>query len=280
MMPRHLLPIMLIPLLCHCGLTRDVAPPPARNPAATSHLQPGQVFRDRLADGTEGPAMVVIPAGEFWMGAPEHEAGRYRDEIRQQVQVARFAMGRFEVTFAEYDRFIEATGREKPEDAGWGRGRQPAIHVSWHDATAYAAWLSAQTGEVYRLPTEAEWEYAARAGSDSAYWWGDGIGVNRANCHGCGSPHDNTRAAPVGSFEPNAFGLYDTVGNVWEWTCSAYDADYEGLEQRCRERGHGNRVFRGGAWADGPRWVRVAHRHRDSPTGYSNSRGFRLARSL
>ena len=98
------------------------------------------------------------------------------------VSVSAFAMGRYEVTFAEYDKFADATGRGKPDDRGWGRGNRPIINVNWHDATAYAAWLSTETGKEYRLPTEAEWEYAARAGTETKYWWGNEIGSNQANC--------------------------------------------------------------------------------------------------
>jgi formylglycine-generating enzyme required for sulfatase activity len=137
-----------------------------------------------------------------------------------------FAMGRYEVTFAEYDKFAQATGREKPSDQGWGRGNRPVINVSWYEATAYAKWLSQQTGQQYRLPTEAEWEYAARAGKTTKYWWGNQIGSNKANCSNssCGDRFKYT--APVGSFAPNPFKLYDTAGNVWEWVRDWYDKKY------------------------------------------------------
>ncbi|MEN8220290.1 MAG: SUMF1/EgtB/PvdO family nonheme iron enzyme [Pseudomonadota bacterium] len=133
----------------------------------------GKVFQDRLKDGSFGPEMVWIPAGSFRMGDIQgggwnSEKPVHRVSIRQG-----FAMGRYEVTFAEYDKFAEATGREKPSDLGWGRGNRPVINVSWHDAVAYTQWLSQQTGKKYRLPTEAEWEYAARAGTETKYWWGN-----------------------------------------------------------------------------------------------------------
>jgi formylglycine-generating enzyme required for sulfatase activity/tetratricopeptide (TPR) repeat protein len=226
----------------------------------TEVQQNGKVFQDRLKDGSLGPKMVWIPAGQFRMGD------------RHEVSVDGFAMSQYEVTFAEYDKFAEATGREKPDDEGWGRGNRPVINVSWHDATAYAEWLSTQTGQKYRLPTEAEWEYAARAGTETKYWWGNEIGSNKANCsnYSCGDSFKYT--APVGSFEPNPFGLYDTAGNVWEWTCSEYSSSYDGSEKSCEEH-VSLAVIRGGPWD-----VRVAGRDRYSDDSRYALVGFRLAR--
>jgi len=149
--------------------------------------------------------------------------------------------------------------------------------VSWHDATAYAKWLSQQTGQKYRLPTEAEWEYAARAGTSTAYWWGNSIGSNKANCRNnyCGDRFKYT--APVGSFAPNPFGLYDTAGNVWEWTCSEYENKYKGSEKLCKENVSLG-VIRGGSWGCGPRSVRVPHRYRGSVDYRFDYVGFRLVR--
>jgi hypothetical protein len=142
-----------------------VTPGPPKDDTAASGVIPSQhkqVFRDPLKDGGEGPEMVQIPAGEFTIGSPD-EANWDSDEgPRRRISVAGFAIGKYEVSFDEYDRFCEATGRDKPGDSGWGRGKRPVINVSWHDAAAYAQWLSAQTGKSYRLPSEAEWEYAVR----------------------------------------------------------------------------------------------------------------------
>ncbi len=163
------------------------------------------------------PEMVVIPAGRFLMGCV---SGRdcYIDEGPvHEVTVASFALSKYEVTFEEYDRFTEATGGARADDRGWGRDRRPVVNVSWEDAQAYVAWLSLETGEPYRLPSEAEWEYAARAGTETAYSWGNEIGDNRANCFNCGSRWDNGQTAPVGSFGANAWGLHDMHGNVFEW---------------------------------------------------------------
>ena len=133
----------------------------------------------------------------------------------REVTITRpFALSVHEVTFADYDRF---THPNKVADAGWGRGRRPVVYVSWDDAREHVAWLSAQTGAEYRLPSEAEWKYAARAGTTTKYGWGDDIGSNRAACSGCGSQWDREQTAPVGSFRANGFGLYDMHGNVWEW---------------------------------------------------------------
>ncbi|MCK5521795.1 MAG: SUMF1/EgtB/PvdO family nonheme iron enzyme [Thiomargarita sp.] len=199
--------------------------------------------------------MVMIPAGSFQMG--DIQGGGDSDELPVHwVSVNAFAMGRYEVTFAEYDRFADATGRGKPDDEGWGRGNRPVINVSWNDATAYTAWLSTQTGKAYRLPTEAEWEYAARAGTEKKYWWGNDIGSNQANCSGdyCGDSFEYT--ALVGSFAANPYGLYDTVGNVWEWTCSEYESSYNGKEEYCGSGDSWQPVVRGGSWYYGPGGVR------------------------
>ncbi|MDM8560053.1 SUMF1/EgtB/PvdO family nonheme iron enzyme [Candidatus Parabeggiatoa sp. HSG14] len=188
-------------------------------------------FRNTLQDGSLGPEMVWIPAGTFRMGDIQGEEEEDEQPVHD-VSVSRFAMGRYEVTFAEYDKFAEATGREKPYDYGWGRGNHPVIHISWYDAMAYAEWLSEQTGYQYRLPTEAEWEYAARAGTNTNYWWGNEIGYNRANCNDdCSDNFEGT--APIGWYTPNLFGLYDTVGNVWEWTCTLYKEQYQRIEKPC-----------------------------------------------
>jgi formylglycine-generating enzyme required for sulfatase activity len=234
-------------------------------------------FHDQLQDGSLGPEMVIIPAGHFTMGDIQG-AGYNNEQPVQEVSVGSFAISRYEITFAEYDRFVKATGHPKPDDRGWRRGNRPVINVSWEEATLYAEWLSQQTNQDYRLPTEAEWEYAARAGTSTQYSWGNEIGYNLGVCDGCGSVWDNTKTAPVGSFAPNAFGLYDTVGNVWEWTCSAYQTQYQGAEQRCATDVNSRRVIRGGSWYNWPRQVRVAVRNWRLPNFRYNGVGFRLIR--
>jgi formylglycine-generating enzyme required for sulfatase activity/tRNA A-37 threonylcarbamoyl transferase component Bud32 len=244
---------------------------------ARDKAQPGTLIRDRLQDGSYGPEMVAIPAGRFRMGDIQG-TGDDNEQPVHWVSVESFAIGHHEVTFAEYDRFAEATGREKPDDEGWGRGRRPVINVSWYDATAYAQWLSQQTGHLYRLPTETEWEYAARAGTVTPYWWGDKIKPNLAHCKGCGMEWNKT--APVSSFLANSFGLYDMSGNVREWTCSEYEDRYRGKEQLCinRQQSASYRVERGGSWAHPQKYMRVSSRYWSRPENRYNNVGFRVVK--
>ena len=243
-------------------------------------LRPGQVLRDC----EDCPEMVVMPAGSFRMGCVSGQ-DCYGDELPvHEVRVASFALGRYEVLFEEYDRFVAATGRESPDDEGWGRGGRPVIMVSWEDATAYAEWLSAETGERYRLPSEAEWEYAARAGTTTAYSWGTEIGQNRANCASCGSQWDNEQTAPAGSFAANAWGLHDMHGNVWEWVENCWHDSYARApaDGSAWTRGGdcGQRVLRGGSWSSVPGTLRSANRDGLVVVPRYDNVGFRLARTL
>ena len=196
-------------------------------PEAERALKPLASFRECAKDC---PEMVVIPAGEFMMGSPASEKGRYTNEGPQHtVMIAKpFAVSKFDVTFADWDACVSVGGCPQVSDSGFGRGTRPVINVSWDDAQQYVAWFSKMTGKPYRLLTEAEWEYAARAGSTTAYFWGDEIGKGNANCAGCGSQWDNRQTSPVGSFKPNAFGLYDMAGNVWQWVQDCYHGNYDG----------------------------------------------------
>ena len=195
---------------------------------AREALRPGRVFRDCNVC----PEMVVVPAGSFTMGSPFSEEDRFDDEgPPRRVTISEpFAVGRYEVTFAEWDACVAAGGCNgyRPDDRGWSRGQRPAINVNWDDAQAYVAWLSRETGERYRLLSEAEWEYATRAETQTRYHWGDSVVRNRANCDGCGSRLDNDRTAPVGSFPANGFRLHDMHGNVWEWVEDCWHGSYDG----------------------------------------------------
>ncbi|MDM8559208.1 bifunctional serine/threonine-protein kinase/formylglycine-generating enzyme family protein [Candidatus Parabeggiatoa sp. HSG14] len=237
------------------------------------------IIRDRLPDGSLGPEMVWIPSGQFRMGDIQGH-GDVDERPLHWVFVNSFAIGRYEVSFAEYDYFAKALGRKKPSDEGWGRGNRPVINVSWHDAIAYTNWLSQQTGQRYRLPTEAEWEYSARAGTLTQYWWGDDIGLNRANCKDCGSQWGGQETASVGSFSANPFGLYDTEGNVREWTCSEYEKKYSGKELLCitNPKSTRYRVERGGSWLHSSRYMRTTSRYKNFPENRHTNVGFRLVR--
>lgn len=227
------------------------------------------------------PEMVKLPGGPFQMGCVSSLACGDDEKPVHSVTIKPFAIGQYEVTFAEYDQFAAATGRPLPGDQGWGRGSRPVINVSWRDTVAFAQWLSKRTGKRYHLPTEAEWEYAARAGTETKYWWGDDLQQGStvwANCDGCGSTWDNKQTAPVGSFAANEFGLYDTAGNVWEWTSSRYkDYPYRDDDGREDPESGGRCVIRGGSWGYRPRYLRSANRD-GSDTGLRNDNlGFRLA---
>jgi formylglycine-generating enzyme required for sulfatase activity len=234
------------------------------------------------------PEMVRIPAGTFMMGSPESEKDWQSTEGPQrEVTIAAFEMGKYEVTFDEYDVFAKATNRKLPDDSGgWGRGKQPVINVSWQDAQAYVQWLSAQTSKKYRLPTEAEWEYAARAGTTTRYWWGDDIGNNNAVCDGCGSQWDKKQTAPVGSFKSNAFGLYDTAGNMQEWVQDCWHDNYTNAPTDGSAWGNANgdncstRMTRGGSWYSNPQDLRSAYRSTFFHVGAGIVLGFRIARDF
>ena len=227
--------------------------------------------------------MVVIPAGGFMMGSDE---GGSNEKPVHKVTIAKpFAVGKFEGTFAEWDACLVAGGcKHNPEDQGWGRGLQPVINLSWDDATKdFLPWLSRKTGKVYRLLTEAEWEYAARGGSSRKYAWGDEVGRNHANCGGCGSQWDNKQTAPVGSFEANAFGLQDMHGNVWEWVQDCYRDSYADAPSDGRSTSETpgcSRVLRGGSWYFYPGDLRAAYRFRDPSIYRGFNLGFRVARTL
>lgn len=220
---------------------------------------------------------VEIPSGSFKMGSPSGEAERLDDEKQITVQVSKFKISRYEVTFEQYDMFCEATGREKPDDNGWGRGNRPVINVSWHDAVAFAEWVGA------RLPTEAEWEYACRAGTVTPFSTGENLNTNQANYNGNNPYKDFPKGdykrmtLPVGSFEPNPWGIFDMHGNVWEW-CSDWYGPYpeKQLTDPAGPETGTSRVFRGGGWYSAAMLCRSARRYNLNPDFSYNFVGFRL----
>lgn len=268
---------------------------------------PDKSFRECIGEAKTDicPEMVVVPAGLFDMGSPdtERDAPDYdeyagpREFPQHKVTIAKpFAVSKYELTFAEWDICVEF-GDCPPRsmgaglDDGFGRGRQPAIFAGWEDAQRYVAWLSRVTGEPYRLLTEAEYEYAARGGvkPQTRYpWgdgpWGDGSGKNNANCNGCFSQWDNRQTAPVGSFAPNKFGLYDMVGNLWEWVEDCEHPNYKHAPNDGSAWITGDAcsmgVLRGGSFVSSPGDIRSAARGRATPATRQRSFGFRVARTL
>ena len=235
------------------------------------------------------PTLVPIPAGKFMMGDEDSFGAQPIHEV--SIPKA-FQMSQHEITFEQYDYFIwrmhEAglkylsTGSpvdyEYPNDQGWGRDNRPVINVSWNDAQYYANWLSKENGQQCRLPSEAEWEYAARAGTQTKYSWGDDIGKNNANCAGCGSEWDNKQTAPVGSFPPNEWDLQDMHGNVWEWVQDTWHDNYEGSPNKGEAwvKGDDSRVLRGGSWLNSPGLLRSAYRYDGTPDSRYLDVGFRV----
>jgi formylglycine-generating enzyme required for sulfatase activity len=245
-------------------------------------LEPGATFRECAKNC---PEMVVVPAGEFMMGSPANEEGRLVNEGPQhRVTIARpFAVSKFEVTFADWAACVSVGGCPHVSDSGFERGTRPVINVSWNEAQQYGAWFSKMTGRPYRLLTEAEWEYAARAGSTTAYFWGEQIGKGNANCNDCGSQWDSRQASPVGSFKPNAFGLYDMAGNVWQWVQDCTHDNYNGAptDGSAWTIGDcGRRVVRGGSWGNVPQYLRSASRDWYGAADRDFHIGFRLGRTL
>jgi formylglycine-generating enzyme required for sulfatase activity len=289
---------------------RNAAELAALMPTAASPVaDPSGVLRDRFLDGTAvGPDLVLIPTGRFQMGGTEHEHVVARKAGSQASWLARelpahwvgiersFALGRYPVTVGEWRRFVRATAWESKLDIDWSAPGfeqddwHPVVNVSWHDAQQYARWLSVMTGAPYRLPSEAEWEYACRAGSRTAFSFGDDIGTDYANydghfTYGNGVRGESRRGtSKVGSFQPNQWGLYDMHGNVWEWTQDAAHEHYDGApaDGTAWEEGGdpARRMVRGGAWLYPPRYLRSAVRNGFSAVLSNDVVGFRVARRL
>ncbi|WP_197521076.1 formylglycine-generating enzyme family protein [Bradyrhizobium icense] len=230
------------------------------------------------------PLMVIIPAGKSAMGSPEGDVGRTKGEHpRHEATIAKpFAVSKYEVTFDQWDACVAAAACPHVMDA-WGRGNMPVINVSWGDAKLFVAWLSRLTGKEYRLLTEAEWEYAARAGVKTPYSWGDEPGIGNANCSGCGGAW-TLQTAPVGSFRPNAFGLHDMEGNVWEWVEDIWHDSHEGTPANGAAKLQGGdptyRVIRGGSWHNETELVRTAIRFKRHSKVQFDTLGFRVGRTM
>ena len=255
---------------------------PANGESIAKPRAAGAVFRDC----SDCPEIVVVPAGNFRMGDLSGARDRNAKPVHRVTIPKSFGVGKYEVTFAEWLDCVSAGGcSHRPDDRGWGRGRRPVTDISWMDAKEYISWLSKKTGKSYRLLNEAEWEYMARAGSETKYPWGNIVVQNRANCHGCGSTWSAKRTSPVGQFKPNKFGIYDTVGNVWEWVEDCWHKSYKGAPgngtawiksgSKCK-----GRVLRGGSWYLKPWYTRTAVRDWNRAKVRSGNFGFRVARTL
>lgn len=255
------------------------APAPAPSQPQTTQTRTGTKAGDIFRDCPDCPELVVVPAGSFNMGS----ASEYENPVHRVTLAKPFAIGRREVTFDEWDRCVDAGGcKNRPNDRDWGRGGRPVINVSWVDAKAFVTWLSQKTGKAYRLPTEAEWEYVARAGTETTYWWGGDLGTRQANCAEC-KTGEGQKTMPTGSFKANPFGLFDTAGNAAEWVEDCWNDNYRGapangaawLAGQC-----GLRVLRGGAFDNQSRYLRSSSRFRyDSDVRYS-ANGLRVVREL
>lgn len=242
-----------------------------------------------LRDCDVCPWLVVLPAGGFTMGTADDEPELDQNELpRRRVRVGSFAIGQFEVTFEQWDACV-AAGACRPidNDEGWGRASRPVIHTRWDDAQAFVAWLSKRTGRHYRLPSEAEWEYAARAGTSTPFGLGERIEPSQANFAGGftynGSHRgvDRQQTLPVGSFPPNAWGLHDLHGNALEWVQDCWHDNYERAPRDARPWLKGcsdpRHVIRSGSWYDAPRYARSAFRG-SIEVGNGFALGFRVAR--
>ena len=251
---------------------------PKAEPAATG----GKIIQDNLKSGGKGPKMVVVPAGEFLMGST---SSRHNDERpRHKVTVEEsFAVSQFEITFAEYDQFAKAEGKKIPDSLYLDRATHPVIYVTWDDAFYYVRWLSKQTGHKYRLPNEAEWEYMASTGKKSPFWWGYEEEPNRAHCFGCGTSFDPRKPTKIGSFEPNAFGIYDTSGNIAEWVHDCWHDNYNDAPEVAEVWEGGDcayRVARGGAYSTPPQSIRNTKRDKFKSDQPYDHIGIRVVREI
>lgn len=254
-------------------------------------LKPNDIFRECLPDKNKDycPEMVALSSGSFAMGSPATEPGHIQNEAPvHEVTIAySLAVSRFSITFDEWDTCVAYGDCRQVSDAGFGRGKLPAIFIAWNDAKDYTAWLSKMTGKTYRLLSEAEYEYATRAGNTTAYPWGDDIRANgkaMSHCDDCGSELDNKPTVPVGSFPPNQFGLYDMVGNVFEWVEDCMHINYNGAPtdgSAWLSGGNcGWRIVRGGSSIGNRTLLRSAGRGWGTITGSEFNQGFRVARTL
>jgi formylglycine-generating enzyme required for sulfatase activity/serine/threonine protein phosphatase PrpC len=257
----------------------EPAPEPEPEPQFVDKADP---FRDKLKSGGRGPLMVQIPSGSFRMGGPTGIMAA--DEVpRHEVHIESIMVSVYEVTYAEYDLFAKSTRRKLPDSSGWDRKTHPVNNISWDNALAYTKWLSKQTGKIYRLLSEAEWEYAARAGTTASFWWGTTAGTSNAHCFDCKSDYNTSKPAKVGTYKPNPFGLYDTAGNLFEWVHDCYHRNYKDAPTDGSVWEGGDcevRIVRGGAFRSPANSMRVENREKFPSNRGQYNVGFRVARDL
>ena len=246
--------------------------------AAGEEMKAGNIFRD--CDVC--PEMVVIPPGSYTMGSNgRHKYERPAHDVTISYP---FALGVYEVTFDEWQVCFDEGGCPRvPDDHKWGKGRRPVMNITWFETQPFVEWLSKKTGHTYRLPSESEWEYAARGGTTSEFWWGDEVGENLANCRDCKSQWSKKGSAPVGSFAPNPFGLYDVHGNEWEWLEDCWNPTHEGAPTDGSARLDGNcqsRVMRSGSWYYFSKNSRSAWRFKNDARVKSYGIGMRVLREI
>jgi formylglycine-generating enzyme required for sulfatase activity len=244
-------------------------------------------LQDTLRSGSLGPKLAIIPTGTGVVGGEELIPFKNHSPQHKVTSTQEFAMGVTEVTFKEYDAFCRSTFTECPDDNGWGRDDQPVINVSWLDAMNYVEWLSEQTNQVYRLPSEAEWEYSARGGTSTNYWWGDeyiqGIDHCDRDLGGCPEGTELSEPGPAGRFSANPFGLFDVTSNVVEWVLDCYSPDYKDVNNTMEARLSGDcgqKVFRGGSWLNAQPYVHLFIRGRVDSDYKNRAVGFRILREI
>ena len=252
--------------------------------AAGSKSKPAPKVGESFRDCAKCPEMVVIPGGEFLMGS-KYKKGKKNQKPAHKVTIrGPLAVSKYEVTFDEWEACLAAGACTRiPDDHKWGRGRRPVVNISWDDTQDFTAWLSKITGRSYRLLSEAEWEYAARAGSTTGYWWGSKLKKKYANCRKCGTEWSGRMSAPVGSFKPNPWGIYDMHANIWEWVQDCWTDNHKGAPKDGSARTDGNcerKSVRGGSWYYYPQVAKSPSRDSHPANLFSYNIGIRLGVSL
>jgi formylglycine-generating enzyme required for sulfatase activity len=269
----------IVSLIFMCGLTISCS--------ENKSIHVPTYIQDTLKSGSLGPKLSVIPTGTGVVGGKELTPFKNHSPEHKVISTQEYAMGVAEVTFKEFDAFCKSTFINCPDDNGWGRGDQPVINVSWLDAMAYTEWLSEQTNQVYRLPSEAEWEYAARGGTSTNYWWGDeyiqGIDHCDRDLGDCPKGTELSEPGPAGRFKANPFGLFDVTSNVLEWALDCYSPNHKDAINTMESRLDGNcgeKVFKGSNWLSAQPYVHVFIRGGLESNDKGRDLGFRVLREI